>query len=456
MGVRLTSEELLDRLRHASAMSLRELVGTLERIGRLPEATDPHLFLPLAEHPDETVRLLAVKNLAKLKNLALLPYFVERACQEPSTLVRREWVSAIGRLRQPEIVPPLIRFLSDDDPKVVLQAIRGLLPFRTEPIVETHLRQLENHPNELIRKALATATRSQVRTQSQTLHAQSPEWLHNKIVNADVLEALRYVPDESVHLTFTSPPYYNARDYTLYQSYEGYLQFLVQVFKEVHRITKEGRFFVLNTSPILIPRMSRQHASTRYLIPFDIHPLITQIGFEFIDDIIWVKPEPSAKNRNGGFFQHRKPLGYKTNSVVEYVIVYRKQTDKLIDWNMRQYDEETIEASRVRGDYEKTNLWKIAPASDPVHPAVFPVELASRIIELYSYRGDLVFDPFAGRGTVGLAAKALGRYFFLTEKDPKYAAYAQQLLSKGDLFCDKPTELLNLSEFAELSTRTTR
>jgi DNA modification methylase len=57
------------------------------------------------------------------------------------------------------------------------------------------------------------------------------------------------------------------------------------------------------------------------------------MGWEFIDDIIWVKPEASVKNRNSGFAQHRKPLGYKANAVNEYVMVYRKATDKLIDWN---------------------------------------------------------------------------------------------------------------------------
>ncbi len=456
MQAHTVSEQALAKLQRAQTMSVRELIATLEQVGRLDETTDPNIFLPLTEHPADEVRLLAVKNLAKLRNRALLEFYAQRACEEPSTLVRREWVSAIGRLRHPDAIPYLQKFLADDDPKVVLQAVRGLLVFQEYPEVETMLHPLRNHPSELIRKALSVLG-SPSKTKSPYAHpVQSPEWLHNTLVNADVLEVLRYVPDESVHLTFTSPPYYNARDYTLYQSYEGYLQFLVEVFREVHRITKEGRFFVLNTSPILIPRMSRQHSSTRYLIPFDIHPLITQIGFEFIDDIIWVKPEPSAKNRNGGFFQHRKPLAYKTNSVVEYVIVYRKQTDRLIDWNIRQYDEETIEASRVVGDYEKTNLWRIAPSADPVHPAVFPVELASRVIQLYSYRGDLVFDPFAGRGTVGISASQLGRYYFLTEKDATYAEYAKRLLSEGNLFCEKPVRMFSLEEFVEVAERNCR
>jgi len=425
----------------------------LETLGRLPPDTDPAPLVQLARHSHPKVRLAAAKNLGKLQNLSLLPFLAECAQKEPNTLARREFVSAIGRLRHPNAIPHLLRFLGDEDPKVVLQAMRGLLCFREDAQVMQHLQELRRHPSELIRKAVATEldAYSERSRKGGQAHPQSPEWLHNVLVTADVLDALRYVPDESVHLTFTSPPYYNARDYTIYQSYEEYLQFLVRVFTEVHRITKEGRFFVLNTSPVLVPRMSRQHSSTRYLIPFDIHPLITRIGFDFIDDIIWVKPEPSAKNRNGGFYQHRKPLGYKANSVVEYVIVYRKHTTKLIDWNMRQYDEQTVEASKVHGDYEKTNLWRIAPSTDPVHPAVFPVELAARVIELYSFRGDLVFDPFAGRGTVGIAALQLGRYYFLTEKDPEYAAYAKHLLSEGSLFGDKAVRALSLDEFACLS-----
>ncbi|MCS6829116.1 MAG: DNA methyltransferase [Armatimonadota bacterium] len=432
------------------------IVEQLERLGKLPADTDPAPLMQLAQHPNPKVRAAAAKNLAKLENPALLAFLVECAGKEPNTMARREFVSAVGRLRHPSAIPHLLHFLQDVDPKVVLQAIRGLLCFRQDADVLTRLQELRHHPNELIRKAIGSELdRSPASRQVSREHRYSPAWLHNVLVNADVLDVLRHVPDESIHLTFTSPPYYNARDYTIYRSYDEYLQFLVRVFTEVHRITKEGRFFVLNTSPVLVPRMSRQHSSTRYLIPFDIHPLITRVGFDFIDDIIWVKPEPSAKNRNGGFYQHRKPLGYKANSVVEYVIVYRKHTDKLIDWNMRQYDPETVEASKVLGDYEKTNVWRIAPSADPVHPAVFPVELATRIIELYSYRGDLVFDPFAGRGTVGIAALQTGRFYFLVEKDPQYAAYARQLLSEGNLFGGDSIRMLTLEEFASMRTEST-
>ncbi|MGI8495595.1 MAG: hypothetical protein ACR2L1_09835 [Pyrinomonadaceae bacterium] len=70
-----------------------------------------------------------------------------------------------------------------------------------------------------------------------------------------------------------------------------------------------------------------------------MHHYLVEMGWEFIDDIIWLKPEYSVKNRVGGFHQHRKPLSYKPNSVTEYLMVYRKETTRLLDWNMRSYSQ---------------------------------------------------------------------------------------------------------------------
>ena len=263
---------------------------------------------------------------------------------------------------------------------------------------------------------------------------ESPVCLHNVIVNGDTIETMKLLDDESVHLTFTSPPYYNARDYSIYQSYNDYLDFLDETFKEVMRITKEGRFLIVNTSPVIVPRISRAHSSKRYPIPFDLHNSLIRQGWEFIDDIVWKKPEYSVKNRIGSFSQHRKPLGYKPNSVTEYLMVYRKPTDKLLDWNMRQYPKEVIEDSKVGDGFETTNVWEICPKSDKVHSAVFPEELCKRVIEYYSYKGDLVFDPFGGSGTFGRVADKLGRYFFMTEVDEGYFEYMKGLFGDDTKF----------------------
>jgi DNA modification methylase len=454
--------ELIDRLKNdpkAFSSFIQNqndgiIIYVLEKLGRLENDYIKEPLLNLLNHVNENIRALSIKNLAKLKDVNLLSTFTKYANEDESTSVRREAVSAIGRLRNEKAIPVLIDLLKDRDPKVVMQAIRGLLVFSYKENVKNELKKLLNHPNELIREVINKEINGvQYQSKDRQKHDEFPEFLRNTVVHGDVQEIIKYVPDESVHLTFTSPPYYNARDYSIYQSYDEYLSFLEKVFKEVHRITKEGRFFILNTSPIIIPRISRQHSSKRYPIPYDIHPFLIKMGWEFIDDIVWVKPEASVKNRNAGFFQHRKPLAYKPNAVTEMLMVYRKKTDKLIDWNIRQYSRDKINKSKVLEEYETTNVWRIDPTFDKVHTAVFPLELCNRVIKFYSFVGDLIFDPFAGSGTLGRAALSLNRNFFLTEKEAKYIDRIKEELSKcGNLFnqLEQP-KFVNLDQFISLS-----
>ena len=252
------------------------------------------------------------------------------------------------------------------------------------------------------------------------------------VLTGDALTELRWLPPESVHLTFTSPPYFNARSYSQWSTYEDYLDFLQAVFKQVGRVTKEGRFLVVNSSPVMTPREKRQDQSRRHGIPYDLHGRITREGWDFVDDIVWVKPEPSVPNRIAGFAQHGKPLAYKPNIQTEMVMVYRRATDNLIDWNMKQYPDDVVSLSRVTRDYPRGNVWEISPVHDSCHPAVFPEKLAERVIRLYSFRGDTVLDPFAGSGTVGVAAIKQRRGCILIERDAAYAEYARQRLKKAE------------------------
>ena len=435
------------------------IIYALEKLGRLSNDCAKEPLLNLLDSNNERIRALSVKNLAKFSDISLLSIFAHYARNDESTAVRREAVSAIGRLRHEQAIPILIQLLADSDPKIVMQTIRGLLVFANNPDVKQKLTPLLNHPNELIQQVIHTEMNGKHHTSTHAPnHAECPHFLKNRVIFGDVREILRYIPDESVHLTFTSPPYYNARDYSIYQSYSEYLHFLQQVFKEVHRVTKEGRFFALNTSPIIIPRISRAHSSKRYPIPYDIHPLLVNMGWEFIDDIVWIKPEASVKNRNAGFLQHRKPLAYKPNAISEMVMIYRKKTDTLIDWNIRQYSRETVEKSKVTHEYETTNVWHIDPTFDKVHSAVFPQELCNKIITYYSFVNDLIFDPFAGSGTVGRAALSLNRHFLLTEKEPQYINRMKEYFMKNtELFhgAHEHIEFIDVQNLASLSERTT-
>ena len=254
--------------------------------------------------------------------------------------------------------------------------------------------------------------------------------LRNTVGQGDSEELLSETPAESVDLIFTSPPYYNARpEYSDYIQYDEYLLKMRKVIHQCHRVLNEGRFFVLNVSPVIVRRASRNESSKRIAVPFDFHRLFVQEGFEFIDDIHWIKPDGAgwATGRGRRFSADRNPLQYKPVPVTEYILVYRKATDKLIDWHIRKHpDQDLVKQSKIADGYEVTNVWKIHPAHSKQHPAIFPLELAEKVISYYSFRNDVVLDPFAGIGTVGEAACKLDRRFVLFEISEEYVSSIQE------------------------------
>lgn len=261
--------------------------------------------------------------------------------------------------------------------------------------------------------------------------------LRNTIGLGDSEELLKDLPDNSIDLIFTSPPYYNAKpEYSEYLSYEEYLLKMKKIIHECARVLNEGRFFVINISPVLIRRASRSEASKRIAVPFDFHRLFIEEGFEFVDDIIWEKPEGAgwATGRGRRFAADRNPLQYKPVPVTEYVLVYRKKTDKLIDWLIRKHpDQKAVKLSRIDDGYEVTNIWKITPAHCKEHPAIFPLELAERVIKYYSFKNDVVLDPFGGIGTTAKAAAKLGRRFAIFEMDAKYMKIIKRFFVQANM-----------------------
>jgi len=271
----------------------------------------------------------------------------------------------------------------------------------------------------LLKKDESSAARRPPTTTPYTVSS-----LRNTVGLGDCVQLLDDMRAASVDLIFTSPPYFNARpEYSDYEQYEQYLVQMRQLIKRAHRVLNEGRFFVMNSAPVLLRRASRSESSRRIAVPFDLHRIFIEEGYDFIDDIIWVKPEGAgwATGRGRRFAADRNPLQYKAVPVTEYVLVYRKHTDLLIDWHIRNHpDREAVAASKVGDDYEHTNIWRIQPNTNSKHPAAFPMELAQKVISYYSFKGDVVLDPFAGSGTVGAAASRLGRRFVLFEINPEY------------------------------------
>lgn len=248
--------------------------------------------------------------------------------------------------------------------------------------------------------------------------------LQNMVLKGRAERVLKQLPEQSIDMIFTSPPYYNARkQYSEYDTYEDYLALIRKVVKECRRVLMDGKFFIINSSHVLIPRASRNESSSRIAVPFDIHQIFMEEGFEFVDDIIWEKPEGAgwASGRGRRFSADRNPMQYKAVPVTEYVMVYRKKPAILIDHFIRNHPDKTIvQESKIADGYEKTNIWYISPVRDKRHPAIFPKELAEKVITYYSFKNDVILDPFGGIGTTAKAAIGLGRRFVLIECSNEY------------------------------------
>lgn len=314
-----------------------------------------------------------------------------------------------------------------DQWRVALKSIGTEKAFLGDVKFDRFVKKVTDHTNvdlinERIEKLSEQVLGRPVSSKTSTRFYPTP--VPNKVVLGDCVKVLEDFPADSAQLVFTSPPYFNAKtEYSEYVDYQEYLDFLRRVIVRCHHILSEGRFFVINVSPVLIKRTSRNSSSRRIPIPFDVHRILDAAGFEFIDDIIWVKPEGAGWNAGRGrrFAADRQPLQYKAVPVTEYVLVYRKKTDRLIDWNIRNHHDPTlVKNAKILGEYDRSNVWRIHPSHSKDHPATFPEELVEKVIRYYSFEDDLVLDPFAGSGTVGKVAFQMKRRFILIEKELEY------------------------------------
>lgn len=250
-----------------------------------------------------------------------------------------------------------------------------------------------------------------------------------QLIHGDCLEKMKDIPDGSIDMMFTSPPYYNAREYSSYATYDVYLSFIRDFVRCVKpRLNNDG-FLIINSSPVIVPRTSRYTESRRLAIPFDVNTICQTEGYKFIDDIIWEKPD-AASSRARKFSHHRRPMAYKPYPVTEYIMVYRKTDAPLIDRGIRKHSPDIIHTSLVEGDYERTNVWRIPPCHTSQHPAVFPVSLAERVIRYYSFKTDIICDPFMGSGSTGVACVNTNRNFIGIEKDDKYFEIAKKRIEE--------------------------
>jgi modification methylase len=266
---------------------------------------------------------------------------------------------------------------------------------------------------------------------------------------------LTWLPDESVHLVITSPPYWtlktyanNAQQMGAIEDYETFLDELDKVWMECARVLVPGGRICCVVGDICIPR---KRFGRHLVMPLhaDIQVRGRQLGLDCLTPILWHKIAngvTEAEGNGAGFYGKPYQPGAVVKNDIEYILFLRKGG---------QYRTATPlqKALSMLTKHEMQAWWRsiwtdIKGASTRTgHPAPFPIELAGRLVRMFSFAGDMVFDPFAGTGSTNLAALAAGRNSIGNEIELAYIDIAYRRLidaSKQDRLVGAKSSTLRL------------
>lgn len=244
---------------------------------------------------------------------------------------------------------------------------------------------------------------------------------------------MSHIADSSVHLVVTSPPYWTLKAYRpvegqlgLVQDYNKFLDELGKVLDECYRVLVPGGRLVWVVGDVCL---SRRKAGKHVVYPLhsDITVRARKADFDNLTPILWYKISSAKYEANSYSTILGKP--YEPNAVIkndiEFILIQRKPGP---------YRTPTMEQRRLsfipRKYYEQwfRQIWNLRGTSDRQHPAPFPLELAQRLVRMYSFVNDTILDPFVGTGTTMLAAMSSGRNSIGYEIDPKFTELARKRL----------------------------
>jgi DNA modification methylase len=251
------------------------------------------------------------------------------------------------------------------------------------------------------------------------------------------------IESSSVHLAVTSPPYFNAREYSTWKTVEDYLADMTKSFQEVFRVLKPGRKFCLNISDL----PEKGESGVRW-IPLGPNLLLAalSVGFELVDRVIWFKT-PMKGFQYGSLPYPPSPLICDS---MEYIYILRKPNEGKTSYeHVSQLQKEASRLQReIYAEYTK-QIWSIRrvrlKGNEAGHIAPFPYEIPERCVRLYSFVGETVLDPFAGSGTTAQAAIKNRRNSIMIEQDASYVKIMHKRLKETN----ENDQLIQLRPFGD-------
>lgn len=229
-------------------------------------------------------------------------------------------------------------------------------------------------------------------------------------------EDLSQIPDDAVALAFTSPPYNAGKDFDQDLDLAGYLNLIKRVADEVFRVLKPGGRYVIN-----VANLGRKPYVPLHAYFYAVH---LKAGFLPAGEIIWRKGKGMSGSCAWGSWRSAKAP--RLRDLHEYLLVFSKERFDRPDGGESGISAEEFMAATL-------SVWDIPPESARKvgHPAPFPVELAERVIKVFSYEGDVVLDPFNGSGTTCVAAVRHNRHYVGYDISPEYCELARRRTSAG-------------------------
>lgn len=229
-------------------------------------------------------------------------------------------------------------------------------------------------------------------------------------------EQMDSLPDNSIALAFTSPPYNVGKDYDCDATLEQYLSLIRNVGREVYRVLRPGGRYVVN-----IANLGRKPYIPLHALYWDLH---IALGFLPMGEIIWQKAEGASGSCAWGSWMSAKAP--RLRDIHEYLLIFAKMGYSRPDKGESDVGRDEFMSSTL-------SVWKVRPESAKRigHPAPFPVQLASRVIHLYSYVGDVVLDPFVGSGSTCVAAAEAHRHYVGFDVSEEYCQLCEMRLAKA-------------------------